>query len=908
MLAAGPGSAVDYLGLEQRALEAPLAVALAAPGREPLTYSALWDHVRDTSEAFCEADVEPGSVAALALRNGPEFLSAALAITLRWACAPVELDLTRDECRARLERIGASTLIWGGGIASAAVEVARELGMRVIHVQCSPNAPAGIFKLGNIEDPRGDHRGRQTDTALVMMTSATTSAPKLVPRSRDALRIAATYNVEAFQLTSEDRYLSCMPLSHSHGIGEAMAQLSVGGAVFCAPAFEADKFCSWLDSFRPSFFSASPTMNRMVLTLALQSPALFQRVPLRFVRSAAAAPDPDVLLSLEKLLGVPVLNGYGLTEVASAIRSTPASRKPGAAGKSFGVEVAIMDESGNLLPPDTEGEVLLRGPTVMSGYLDDPEANQAAFHNGWFRTGDLGRLDREGFLFIVGRRKETINRGGKKISPQEVDRVLAQHPAIAEVATFAIPHRTLGEDVAAAAVLRAGAQTTELDLRQFSAQQLSAYKIPRRIVFVESIPRTALGKPRRNALAEQFKELAAPGSTRRLSSADGERAPTELESQLIEIWKRVLGEQQIGIEDNFFDLGGDSLSAALMLAEAEKMIDPAARPLDGSDFYDHPTVAALAGIMDACVVRIGEAHSAPGRILPFHQDGSRIPFICFSSSGINPYQFRHLSRELGPDQPFIVVCPPPAAQCDRVLRADEIALQSAASIRAFRKHGPYLMGGYCYGGVLAFETARQLWEEGEDVRLLALFDTPTPGYPKIVRQWTRYVRRAFEILGEMAQGKPSISAHDIAAHMRALWNIATRRWSTKAKRIIASAGLTDAPAAEAWNTLVMREYTPRVFRAPIVHFLGEDVPVSATVLNDRRLGWQDFARGGIETRRVPGDHVSMLDEGNAPALAAELEEVLRNAILDLRASEPSDGESHAEARGAAVGEFRQFPS
>jgi oxalate---CoA ligase len=889
-------------------VEAPQAPALAAPGREPLTYSALWDHARATSEALCEAGVDPSSVVALAVRNGPDFLAAALAITLRWACAPVELDLTRDECRAKLERIKASTLILEDGVASTAGEVARELGMRVIHVQCSPDAPAGIFKLGEIEDPRGDHRGRQTDTALLLMTSATTSAAKLVPRSRDALRIAATYNVQAFQLTAADRYLSCMPLSHSHGIGEAMAQLSVGGAVFCAPAFEADKFCSWLDSFRPTFFSASPTMNRMVLTLALQSPALFQRVPLRFIRSAAAAPDPEVVLQLERLLGVPVLNGYGLTEVASPIRSTHAFRKPGSAGKSFGVEVAIMDESGNLLPPETEGEVLLRGPTVTSGYLDDPAANQAAFHNGWFRTGDLGRLDRDGFLFIVGRRKETINRGGKKISPLEVDQALAQHPAVAEVASFAISHRTLGEDVAAAAVLRPGAQTTELDLRQFSAQQLSAYKIPRRIVFVESIPRTALGKPRRNALTEQFKELTAPGSMLRPGAPDVKRTPTKMESQLIEIWKRVLGEQQIGIENNFFDLGGDSLSAALMLAEAEKILDPAARPLDGSDFYDHPTVATLAGIMDAAAVRIGEAHSGPDRILSFHPKGSRIPFICFSSSRINPYQLRHLSRELGPDQPFIVVCPPPAAQGDRVLRAQEIASQSATSIRAFRKHGPYLIGGYCYGGVLAFETARQLLEEGEDVRLLALFDTPTPGYPKIVRQWSRYARRAFEIVRELVQGKPSITAHDIAAHVRALWNIATRRWSTKANRMIASAGLTDAPPAEAWNTLVMREYAPRIFRAPIVHFLGEDVPVSATVLSDRRLGWQDFAKGGFETRRVPGDHVSMLDEGNAPALAAELEIVLRSASSDLRAPVASDGESHAEARGAAVGEFRRFPS
>ena len=873
-----PNSILDYLGLQQRAMEAPLAPALAAPGRETLTYSALWDHAMATSEALSDAGVLPGSVAALALRNGPDFLTAVLAITLRSACAFIELDLTPEECRNKLERIRASTLILEDGVTSSAGDIARELGMRIIHVRCSSHAPAGVFSLGDIEDPSGDHAGRQTGTALILMTSATTDTPKLVPRSRVALRTAAAYNVEAFQLTSADRYLSCMPLTHGHGIGEAIAQLTVGGMVFCAPAFDANKFSSWIDSFRPTWFSASPTMNRIILTLVSEDPAMFQRVPLRFVRSAAAAPDPGVVLSLEKLLGVPVLNGYGLTEVASAIRSTPSSRRPGAVGKSFGVEIAIMDESGTLLPPEMEGEIVLRGPTVMSGYLDNPEANQAAFHDGWFRTGDLGRLDHDGFLFIVGRRKEMINRGGKKISPQEVDQVLTRHPAIAEVATFAILHRTLGEDVAAAAVLRPGAQASELDLRQFTAEQLSAYKIPRRIVFVESIPRTALGKPKRSALAEQFRELAAPGSRPRVITAAAQRAPTEMETRILEIWRRVLGVEQIGIEDHFFDLGGDSLSAALMLAQVEKILDPGGHHMDGCDFYDHPTVAALAGIMGRPEVRTGEAHPPPNRILRFNQNGSRVPFFCFSNSGINPYQFRHLSCELGPDQPFVVLCPPPAAQNQRLLRAREIARQSAVSIRALRKHGPYMIGGYCYGGVLAFETARLLLEEGEEVALLVLFDTPTPGYPKIVRQWSRYARRASEIVRELAHGKPSITPGDIGAHVRAVRQIVARRWVAKANRVMASTGITDSPTTETWNTVVMREYTPQSFRAPIVHFLGDDVAVNATVLDDRRLGWQDFAEGGFRTLRVPGDHVSMLAEQNAPTLAAELDGVLKIAV------------------------------
>jgi acyl-CoA synthetase (AMP-forming)/AMP-acid ligase II/thioesterase domain-containing protein len=873
--AVGPVS-TDYLDLERWAIETPAASALAAPDRPLLAYSALWQHVRLTSAALHDAGVRPGGVVALAFRNGPEFLTAVLAITLRSACAPIELDLTLDECRSKLERIKASTLLVEDGVPSPAAGVARDLGMRVVHVSCSPHAPAGIFSVANVEAPSAaDYQGRQTDAALILMTSATTDLPKMVPRSRIALRTAALYNVEAFQLTAADRYLCCMPLIHSHGIGEAMAQLAAGGALFCMPAFDAERFCSWLDRFGPTWFSASPTMHRIILTLARETPEVFKRVPLRLVRSSAAAPDPDVITELETRLGVPILNGYGMTEVASATRNTPCSRKHGSVGRSCGVDVAIMDDSGNLLPSEMEGEVAFRGPTVMSGYLDNPEANQAAFRDGWFRTGDLGKLDSEGFLFLLGRRKETINRGGKKISPLEVDLALAKHPDVSEVATFAIEHRTLGEDVAAAVVLRLGAEVSELDLRQFAARQLSAYKIPRRIVFVEAIPRTRVGKPRRAALTEHFRDLAAPLSMRR-TIAQVQRALTEIETQLVEIWRRILALEQIGVDDNFFDLGGDSLSAALMLSQVEKVHAAADCPLDASDFYDQPTVAVLAAIIEASMdekTRLG-----PRRVLLLHKAGSRIPFFCFSSGGIDRYQLRHLSRELGPDQPFIDLGPPSAAQDQRLLRASEIARQSIESIRALRKHGPYLLGGYCYGGVLAFETARQLTEEGEEVALLALFDTPTPGYPKIVRARWRYARHASGILRDLARGRSSIRPRDIAEHLRALWRITSRRWSARATRVIAAAGMNDSQP-EKWNGVVMREYAPRPIRARIVQFLADNVPVSAAVLQDRRLGWQDFARGGFETIHVPGDHVSMLAEANVAALAAELEEVLRAAIV-----------------------------
>jgi acyl-CoA synthetase (AMP-forming)/AMP-acid ligase II/thioesterase domain-containing protein len=884
--AAKPGRASDYLDLEKWAVQTPHAIALAAPGKEPLQYSGLWRHVSAMSEAFLRAGIHPGSVAALALSNGPAFVTATLATTLRSACAPLDLGLTKDEYRLYLPRIGGSTLIFEAGKSGPVVEVARELKMRLIAIRSSPDAPAGVFCVDNVVGSDQQMPGRQTDAAFLLLTSATTDTPKLVPWSRSNVRAAVSQDSRALEMTSADRFLSLMPLFHASGLYTLLTHLFSGGSVYCPSSFEIASFLEALQVFRPTSFSAGPAVHRIVLAHAEKAPDFFHRIPLRYVRSAGAPPQAGMLAKLEDLLGAPVLDSYGLTEMVGATRSTPALRRPGSVGKAIDGEMAIMDDSGRLQPPETEGEVVVRGPMLMSGYLDDAEANRAAFaENGWFRTGDLGRLDQDGYLFLVGRRKEIINRGGKKISLPEVDNVLAAHPAVAEVAAFAIPHRTLGEDVAAAVVLRLEVEVSELDLRRFAAERLAAYKVPRKIVFVEDIPRTTLGKAKRSALAERFRDLsmAAPPVPPALCDA-GE--PTDTELRLIEIWRRILGCEQIAVEDNFFELGGDSLTAALMLTQSAQSFKIGPNVLPEADFFDQPSVAALARMLEECASRTGIELRLPNRLLFLGNAGSRIPLFCFSTTTLDPHRFRHLSRSLGPDQPFIVVCPSPAVQDNRRLEIAEVARQSVVSIRALRDHGPYILGGYCYGGVVAFETALQLTEAGEEVALLALFDTPTPGYPKVARQWKSYMRHGAAILRSLRRGKVPITTLDLAAHLRTLVRIASERRLAKARPALVSAVAANSGTDDDWNSVLMREYVPRVLSSPIVHFCASDEPVSTQVLTDPRLGWRDFAGASFESHLVAGDHVSILEETNSPALAAKLETVLQAAssMLDQRRS------------------------
>jgi acyl-CoA synthetase (AMP-forming)/AMP-acid ligase II len=299
-----------------------------------------------------------------------------------------------------------------------------------------------------------------------------------------------------------------MPLFHIHGlIAAVLASLAAGGSTFCTPGFNALRFFAWLGEARPTWYTAVPTMHQAILARAARNPEAVAAAKLRFIRSSSASLPPQVMAELEALFSCPVIESYGMTEAAHQMTSNPlppAPRKPGSVGIAAGPEVAIMAEDGGLLGPDTVGEIVIRGPNVTAGYVNNPSANEAAFAHGWFHTGDQGTLDADGYVRVTGRLKEIINRGGEKISPREVDEVLMDHPAVAQVVTFAMPHDKLGEEVAAAVVLRDGQAATEGEIRAFCATRLADFKVPRKIVILDEIPKGATGKLQRIGLAQKL--------------------------------------------------------------------------------------------------------------------------------------------------------------------------------------------------------------------------------------------------------------------------------------------------------------------------------------------------------------------------------------------------------------------
>lgn len=580
--------------LAWQAGQSPGAEAILGLGRAPLTYRELADLVLLTARRLRAAGIGPGDRVALVLPNGPEMATSFLAVAAAASSAPLNPAYRAEEFDFYLSDLGAKAVIVARGSDSAVRQVAAARGIRLLELAPDAARPAGWFDLP-IEAPRfaqADFPGA-SDIALLLHTSGTTSRPKLVPLSHRNLLASADNIRRTLGLAPQDRCLNVMPLFHIHGlVGVLLASLAAGASVACAPGFQAPRFFSWLDEFAPTWYSAVPSIHQAILERAPQSTESLRRSRLRFIRSSSSALAPRVLAQLEEVFGVPVIEAYGMTEASHQMASNPLPpgiRKPGSVGRATGIELAVADEEGRLLGPGEAGEVVIRGPSVMSGYENNPEANAKAFFDGWFRTGDQGYLDGDGYLFLTGRIKEIINRGGEKISPREIDEVLLEHPAVAQAVAFAMPDEKLGEEVAAAVVLRSGAQATDLELREFAARRLVDFKVPRRLLILDEIPKGPTGKLQRIGLAARL-GLGQP--ERPPAQPRNFRAPqNEIEEKLCRMWQEILGVASVGAEDDFFRLGGDSILAAQFL---KRLREETGCELSMVRFFEEPTVSAVA--------------------------------------------------------------------------------------------------------------------------------------------------------------------------------------------------------------------------------------------------------------------------------------------------------------------------
>jgi acyl-CoA synthetase (AMP-forming)/AMP-acid ligase II/thioesterase domain-containing protein/acyl carrier protein len=857
--------------VRRHARATPDAPALVAEDRTPLTYAALarlMDRIQEqlNTAGFGRGDriatVGPNDAATAALIIG--IMDSAVAV-------PMNPDLSPGEFALYLRDLKVQAIAISADIDTAARRAAQKIGLPVLEVEPVAGGAAGLIDIQSISATGTASRpgpAQPDDLALVLTTSGTTSHSKIVPVTHRQLVTKVARHARAQAMTADDRCLNLMPLFHGHGLYTSLgATLFSGASVVTLPEFSVESFFRLVTNLAPTWYTGSYTFHHAICAAAEDHVGAIRKARFRFIKTGSGHLDPRIVEALEMLFRAPVISTYASTETGYICGTPlpPAVRKPGTVGTPVAGEIAIIGPDNRLLPPGEPGEVVVDSTGIFTGYENDDDANEACFVDRWFRTGDEGTIDRDGYLTLTGRIKDIINRGGEKITPSEVDGALKDHPDVATAVTFPVPHATLGQEVAAAVVPAQGAEFTDETLTRFLRGRLAPFKVPRRYVIVDEIPKGATGKIQRRNLAEAF-GLVTDSSRARPVAVDN-RPATPLEAKLQRLWAETLGLERVGLHEDFFMLGGDSLQAVDLFLHVEKQMG---RRLPRSVLFEAGTVAKMAQ-------RIEESTPSPC-LVPIQPKGNKPPFFCVHDGNGQVLNYRDLSRFLGKSQPFYgIQCRGLDGEEEPFTRIDDMAAHYVREIRKVQPSGPYFLGGYSFGGRVAFVMAQHLRAAGHAVALLALFDTYSAhGRQKVtLRDWIAHHRERLKTLpAAKIPGYLWLRARNLAkmTYMRARLKSYSAAWAFYKSRGKPLPRFLRRPVPA--NDIIRRSYQPCPYDGDAVLFKAERYAWAHT---DQHDGWNKLIRGCLEIRPISGRHYEIMTQPHVQTLAEELSDVLRQA-------------------------------
>lgn len=820
----------------------PRALAIVCPGLAPLTFGELALQIDRLGEQLRQAGVGPTSRVGVALPRGPEAALISLAVAASAILLPVNPNLTAADLEDELERIRVDALIvpqaaerpsWAAK-ATGLFEVA-PAAASLGEIRLSPLSPV-VRK----DQPAGEI-GAQS-VCVIFRTSGTTGAAKRVPVTHENLIEMARKMQRWLRLGPADRSACILPIYYNAGFkATLLVPLLIGCSVALPATTNPHEFDQWVEELRPTWLTAAPAFLQAVVEKLRAPRERPLNHALRFVLSTASYLAEQVRLDLEKTLHVPVAEFYGLCEAGmmTAPPIPPERAKPGTVGRPPAGELAIRGDDGKSLSAGQTGQVVLRGPSVTPGYLYDISDTPSGLEDGWLATGDIGVMDGEGFLTIVGRTKEIINRGGEKISPYDVEKALLQHPAVREAAAFAVPHPRLGENVAAAVVLHPGAEASSSELIDFIYDRLAPFQMPRQVHVLASLPVGVTGKISRPQLSAVF-----ANHVRQITPPE-----QPLQIQIAEIWQRYLNRDDVGIDDDFFEIGGDSLQATEMLLELESVTGLAIAP---SDIRAQLTVRHLA----QALVRVAASDQLMTRV----KDGYGPPlFLChgdFDGWGLYARRLVELLRHDGP----IYLLHSNLDRSTGVTSIEEMARRYVPNLLAAWPHGDFKLAGYCHGGLASWEMAYQLSQIGRKVEQVVLIDTFSMNARAPMRAVAKLVATVENLLPyEMAQ-----RLHDTA--MPSIWSL-TRRLMQGDRAILkriarrltgasspVSASTDQAGALRFAYYQAMSNYMPPKIEADAVCLLSEEYSTKAEF---SAAAWRGLAPH-VDYERVPGLHTTCI--------------------------------------------------
>jgi len=866
VVASAPGTFHDVLRFWAK--RTPDAPAFLTETGVALRFNDVLDRIEEIGASLNARGFGRGDRIAVIHPGGVDL---AVAIVGIWSHATViALSPTQQlgEYATYLRDLRLDAVAIAAGKIAPAREAADQLGIPILDLVPVDGDGSGHIRLEGPTANRPHKPGLAgpDDVAVVLMTSGTTLERKLVPRRHSHLVLRAEDYARMLQFTRAERGANLMQLHHGAGLGAITYAPFAGGSVAHFPGKDMPRIFRCLEHLKPTHISGPYTAFHAMLAQQdrLRESIHCIRPGLRMLRTGAGHLDARVAENLEALFEVPVIQAYSSSETGfiACEPLPPIPRKRGSVGLPGSTKIAIIDDRGDHLPANDVGEIIVSGPKVLDGYENNPVANADSFIDGWFRTGDLGYFDTDGYLFLTGRIKELINRGGQKIMPGEIDAAIMAHPDVAAAAAFPVPHPTLGDDVAAAVVLQPGATLTRKTLIDAVRKELGDAKIPRLILFVDDIPKGETGKIQRYKLAAAF---GLDGSTR--PSGKGAAPSTSTEVTLQRIWSETLQLQTVAVDEDFFSLGGDSILAVELFLRIEEELG---RRLPRAALFEASTVAEMARHIDI---------SAPARCLvPIQPNGDRPPLFCVHDIYGQVLNFRMLAQHLGPDQPVYGLQLAGLDGTETPLaRYEDMAARYISEIRLVQPSGPYHIGGYSMGGSIAYEMAQQLRDAGEKVDLLGLFDAFPRYGPRrsLLADWftqkgnTLSDSSATAVARYIGRGFGNIAQNVGTAIWRRLfglaWRFCERRMSTIPKPL-------HRPIAASY--LASRSYRMRPYAGDAVLFMAEDNRNDHDHVVEN---WRKLIGGQLDIRPISGLHNEILAEPHVRMLARELSRCLRKS-------------------------------
>lgn len=841
----------------------PDKTALISPEAGHINYSRLDEILRDAEAFFAREGIRSGHRIAAVIPEGMGMAVAFLAVTASAVFIPLSPDYSIEQYRYFFKLLKIDGVILTAGAENPAAICAAEIGCPQFTLNYSDTSKSFSYLFSRkTSEPlpiRPEQTGNQ-DIAMICCTSGTTETPKSVMLSHENMSYSAIQRIKHFELDEYDRCLLVTPLHRSITLKAIQATLMAGGSVICWGKYSPSVFYYLLNTESPTWFFAGTAVLKSIIDHFESYGYDPQQGTIRFIRTGGAFAPEALVCQIEKMFEVPVVICYGLTEtgIISSTFRTGKREKANSVGTIFGCEVIIRDDSGDALPLGRSGEITICGPGVMIGY-ENPLPDNETFVGGCFKTGDLGYLNASGELFLTGRLKEIINRGGEKISPFEVESAIRENPLVQDVAVLGIPGQDGVEEVGAALITKSGLPMDIKDLRFFLQKKISTFMMPTAICQVNEIPLNEAGKIDRNLLKMSF--LGALAITSNLDpGCDEEQQKDLFERKLLLLWLKILKLNEIGLKDDFFVSGGDSLKAAELYSGIEadfglriplSILFQKTTITDQAAYLRHlPDTSAYWPFLIP-IRKGGElppvflVHAADGDVTTFHQLAEAVP------EGYPLYGLRFSLEAVGWQHP---------------IRLEDIARRYLQDVRSLQPRGPYRFAGACIGGVIAYEMARQLRADGAEAAFVGLFDGIITSRNTLKSQLNNNLQEAMEL--DWAQRRRWFA---VKLSRRFIYY---RSMAARIHYRLTNGGvMKHMPDRNLWEAVLrnaMHLYEPESYTGQIVFFSPEQASDSSKASLET---WRRLA-GKVTVVQVPGNHNTMYTGSNVHVLAEAFDRYL----------------------------------